>query len=221
MKAKQCTLDSSMSKYGQIHVRIRPGTITMSLHQCRNEAKHSTLPWCLHQDKAWYQKHETESLLRQGHFHVTIMQDTIKMRPLPCQDTAMCTSQYRDPVHWKVAAPPWHKADSRPLTDLWIQYVTMKCIWAMSHNYTCGAHPMVCNIKFFLHLHISFLLVAIRKKNSILQGNEIRFLSRWDCLQNRIRPDTHLCDEVHVSMRLGTIITRLDRCEDKATFTLR
>ena len=123
MKAKQCTLDSSMSKYDQIHVRIRPGTITMSLDQCRDEAKHSTLPWCLHQDKARYQKHETESLLGQGHFHVRIMQDTIKMRPLPCQDTAMCTSQYRDPVHWKVAAPPWHKADSRPLTDLWIQYV--------------------------------------------------------------------------------------------------
>ena len=170
MKAKQCTLDSSMSKYGQINVRIRPGTITMSLDQCRNEAKHSTLPWCLHQDKARYQKHGTESLLGYGHFHVRIMQDTIKMRPLPCQDTAMCTSQYRDPVHWKVAAPPWHKADSRPLTDLWIQYVTMKCIWAMSHNCTCGAHPMVCNIKFFLHLHISFLLVPIRKKNSILQG---------------------------------------------------
>ena len=90
MKAKQCTLDSSMSKYGQIHVRIRPGTITMSLDQCRNEAKHSTLPWCLHQDKARYQKHETESLLGQGHFYVRIMQDTIKMRLLPCQDTGMC-----------------------------------------------------------------------------------------------------------------------------------
>ena len=105
----------------------------MKLDQCRNEAKHSTLPWCLHQDKARYQKHETESLLGQDHFHVRILQDTIRMRPLPCQVTAMCTSQYRDPVHWKVSAPPWHKADSRPLTDFWIQYVTMKCIW-VSHT---------------------------------------------------------------------------------------
>ena len=71
----------------------------MSLDQCHNKAKHSTLPGCLHQDKARYYKAETGSLLGQDHIYVTIKQDKIKMRPLPCQDKAMCTSEYTDPLY--------------------------------------------------------------------------------------------------------------------------
>ena len=71
----------------------------MSRDQCYNEAKHSTMPGCLNQATARYYKSETGSLLGYGHFHVRIKQDTIKMRPLPCQDKAMCTSEYTDPLY--------------------------------------------------------------------------------------------------------------------------
>ena len=71
----------------------------MSLDQCCNEAKHSTLPGCLNQVKTRYYKPETGSRLGQGHFYVTIKQDTIKMRPPACQDKAICTLEYTDPLY--------------------------------------------------------------------------------------------------------------------------
>ena len=58
-------------------------------------------------------------------------------------------------------------------------------IWGSLHNVSINSTSR------YIYMFISFLPVAIRKKNSILQGNETRFLLGWGHLQNRIRPGTH------------------------------